>query len=114
MPAQPAPLVPAHELGEAVGKIAAFAAIALHRQYPNLSLEELVETFTQERAQNMLARHFTAGLSQGKTAGDAAGEAGAELIRRWADARLAARARAYEMKAAAQADPEATLVDPSA
>ncbi|GGQ49884.1 hypothetical protein GCM10010250_21840 [Streptomyces althioticus] len=92
MTAQTAPVIPADDLGEAVGKIAAFAALSLHESYPRLDLDELVETFTRPSATGFLARRFTAGLAQGKTPGEAAGDAGAALIRKWADARLDARA----------------------
>lgn len=79
------------DLGEAAGKIAAFAAKALHREYPHLDLEGLVGAFTQDSALEMIALRFLDGIEHGKSPGDAAGDAGKALIRAWADARLAAR-----------------------
>jgi hypothetical protein len=79
-------------LGEAVGKIAAFAALSLHESFPHLDLDGLVETFTGESATTFLAERFLAGLHGGQTPGEAAGVAGTALIRAWAEARLAARA----------------------
>ncbi|MER7740004.1 hypothetical protein ABTX34_17090 [Streptomyces sp. NPDC096538] len=79
MTAQIAPAISADDLGEAVGKIAAFAALSLHESYPRLDLDELIETFTRPSATGFLARRFTAGLAQGKTPGEAAGDAGAAL-----------------------------------
>ncbi|PWI16002.1 hypothetical protein DI272_18900 [Streptomyces sp. Act143] len=91
MTAQTQPAITADDLGEAVGKIAAFAALSLHESFPHLDLDELVETFTRECATDFLSRRFLAGLDEGKSPGQAAGAAGSELIRRWADARNAAR-----------------------
>jgi Na+/H+-translocating membrane pyrophosphatase len=93
MTAQKQPAITADNVGEAVGKIAAFAALSLHESFPNLDLDELVETFTRESATGFLAKLFLAGLDQGKTAGEAAGAAGSALIRAWAEARNAARAQ---------------------
>ncbi|MBT2453280.1 hypothetical protein [Streptomyces sp. ISL-86] len=81
------------DFAEAVGKIAAFAAMSLHESFPHVSVESLVETFTQPSAFNMLGTRFLTGLERGLTPGEAAGEAGAALIRLWADARLEARAQ---------------------
>ncbi|MGY3199751.1 hypothetical protein [Streptomyces sp. TE5632] len=82
----------AEDLGEAIGKVAAFAALSLHESFPHLGLGELVETFTRPSATRMIAARFTAGLAEGKAPGEAAAAAGTALIREWADARLAARA----------------------
>ncbi|MEV6565893.1 hypothetical protein [Streptomyces kronopolitis] len=81
------------DLGEAAGKIAAFAAKALHREYPHLDLEGLVGAFTRDSALEMIALRYLDGIELGMSPGDAAGEAGKALIRAWADARLAARAQ---------------------
>ncbi|MFI2434682.1 hypothetical protein [Streptomyces sp. NPDC018693] len=92
MTVQPQPAITADDLGEAVGKIAAFAALSLHESFPHLDLDELVETFTRESATDFLSRRFLAGLHGGQNPGEAAGAAGSALIRAWADARLTARA----------------------
>ncbi|MGJ3558923.1 hypothetical protein ACR6C2_08060 [Streptomyces sp. INA 01156] len=57
----------AEDLGEAVGKIAAFAALSLHESYPHLKLDELVETFTRESATTFLTKRLLAGLHGGQT-----------------------------------------------
>lgn len=88
------------DFAEAIGKIAAFAATSLHESFPHLSLENLVETFTRASAFNMLGTRYLSGLERGLTPGEAAGEAGAALIRLWADARLEARAQLDQVKAA--------------
>lgn len=94
MTVQPAiPAIPADELGEAVGKIAGFAALSLHESFPHLNLDQLAETFTRPRALDMISARFLAGLDSGRTPGEAAADAGTALIRVWADARLAARAQ---------------------
>ncbi|MDQ1018881.1 hypothetical protein [Streptomyces afghaniensis] len=92
MTAQLQPAITADNLGEAVGKIAAFAALSLHESFPQLDLDQLVETFTRPSATDFLARRFLAGLDGGKTPGEAAGDAGSALMRAWADARNTARA----------------------
>ncbi|WP_199570560.1 hypothetical protein [Streptomyces murinus] len=99
---QPLTASDAHDLGEAVGRIAAFAAIALHRQYPNLGLERLVGDFTSESATTLISTRYLAGIERGLPSGEAAGEAGADMIRAWADARLRARAQCYEEREAAK------------
>ncbi|WP_405961226.1 hypothetical protein OG235_36805 [Streptomyces sp. NBC_00024] len=85
--------ITADDLGEAVGKIAAFAALSLHESFPHLSLDSLVETFTRDSATTMIAARFLAALDDGKPPGEAAGAVGADLIRAWADARNEARAQ---------------------
>jgi hypothetical protein len=87
-----APLTPAQtaQLGDAVGRIAAYAARSLHDDFPHLNLEQLVETFTRPVATEGIARRYLAALESGATPADAAGRAGAALIHAWADARLAA------------------------
>ncbi|MFF4179680.1 hypothetical protein [Streptomyces sp. NPDC001750] len=80
------------EFGEAIGKIAALAAISLHDSFPHLDLEGLVETFTQQGALGMLAVRYLSGIERGLTPSEAAAEAGVALIHAWADARHAARA----------------------
>ncbi|MEU5497937.1 hypothetical protein [Streptomyces griseofuscus] len=82
----------ADQIGEAVGRIAGFAALSLHESFPHLSLDGLVETFTRDSATAFLASRYLSGLHDGKTPGEAAGEAGTALIRAWADARNAAHA----------------------
>ncbi|MFF7415652.1 hypothetical protein [Streptomyces lydicus] len=84
------PAAQAEKLGDAVGRIAAYAARALNREFPHLDLEQLVETFTCPAALEGAARHYLAALKGGATPADAAGRAGTALIRAWADARLAA------------------------
>ncbi|MFF5968224.1 hypothetical protein ACFY64_31775 [Streptomyces collinus] len=79
-------------LAEAVGRIAGLAAMSLHESFPNLDLDGLVETFTRPSALQMLGGRYLRGLESGRTAGEAAAEAGTALIRTWADARLKARA----------------------
>ncbi len=86
------PALSAIVLGEAVGKIAAFAARTLHEQWPHLDLEELVATFTSDSALTALATRYADGLDSGKAPGEAAADAGVALIHAWAEARLAARA----------------------
>ncbi|KPI33304.1 hypothetical protein OV450_1392 [Actinobacteria bacterium OV450] len=81
------------ELGDAIGRIAAFAAMSLHESFPHLSLEGLVEAFTSSAATSMLAARFLSGQEHGLTPGQAAAEAGTALIRGWAEARLETRAR---------------------
>jgi hypothetical protein len=82
----------AQKLGEDVGRIVGLAARALHEEWPHLSLEDLVAVFTLPSVLEVTARRFLAALESGAPAGEAAGNAGAALIRDWADARLEARA----------------------
>ncbi|MFF4726365.1 hypothetical protein ACFY3M_13640 [Streptomyces mirabilis] len=93
MTTQQLPTLTAEQLGEAVGRIAGFAALSLHESFPHLSLDGLVETFTRDSATTMIATRFLAQLDDGKTPGEAAGAAGTALIRAWAEARNAARAQ---------------------
>ncbi|MCX4609438.1 hypothetical protein [Streptomyces mirabilis] len=93
MTTQQLPTVTAEQLGEAVGRIAGFAALSLHESFPHLSLDSLVETFTRASATDFLAKRYLSGLDSGKTPGEAAGAAGAALIWAWAEARNAARAQ---------------------
>ncbi|MET9321965.1 hypothetical protein ABZX75_17485 [Streptomyces sp. NPDC003038] len=86
------PAIPADVLGEAVGRIAGFAALSLHESFPNVDLDQLTETFTRSCAVDMISARFLAGLGNGLTAGQAAADAGTALMRGWAEARLAARA----------------------
>ncbi|MGX1268003.1 hypothetical protein [Streptomyces phaeoluteigriseus] len=97
-----APLTPAQveQLGDAAGRIAAYAARSLHEDYPHLDLEQLVETFTRPVATEATARVYLAALDRGATPGDAAGKAGTALIHAWADARLAAKAAAEAARTA--------------
>jgi hypothetical protein len=97
-----APLTPAQtaQLGDAVGRIAAYAARSLVDTYPHLNLEQLVETFTRPVAIDGTARRYLAALESGATPADAAGRAGVALIRAWADARLAAQAAAQAARTA--------------
>ncbi|MDH6189160.1 hypothetical protein M2168_002192 [Streptomyces sp. CZ24] len=81
------------DLGESIGKIAAFAAMSLHKSFPHLDLEDLVETFTRDEAVGFIGRRFLAAVEESETLGEAAGKAGAALIHAWADARLEARAQ---------------------
>ncbi|MER6367384.1 hypothetical protein ABT255_03215 [Streptomyces mirabilis] len=93
MTTQQLPALIADQLGEAVGRIAGFAALSLHESFPHLDLDGLVETFTRDSATEFLTKRYLSGLDSGKTPGEAAGAAGAALIRAWADARNAARAQ---------------------
>ncbi|MCQ1581237.1 hypothetical protein [Streptomyces parvus] len=88
------PLTPAEvaKLGEATGRIALYAARALHKDFPHLDLEQLVETFSRPVAVEASARLYLAALENGDTPGEAAGKAGVALIKAWADARLTAMA----------------------
>lgn len=97
-----APLTPAQveQLGDATGRIAAYAARALHDEFPHLDLERLVETFTRPVSVEGTARLYLAALDGGATPGDAAGKAGVALINAWADARLAAKAAAEAARTA--------------
>ncbi|MFF4388574.1 hypothetical protein ACFY0G_17605 [Streptomyces sp. NPDC001552] len=81
------------ELGDAVGRIAGFAAKSLHKSFPHLSLEGFVEAFTSPGATSMLAARYLKGLERGLTAGEAAADAGTTLIDAWAEARLETRAQ---------------------
>ncbi|WP_086780176.1 hypothetical protein [Streptomyces griseus] len=78
---------------EALGRIAALAALSLHETFPHLDLDDLVEAFTRTSALNMIGTRYMAGLESGLAPGEAAGEAGAALMRLWADARLETRTR---------------------
>ncbi|WP_381792933.1 hypothetical protein [Streptomyces niveus] len=94
------PAIPAHALGEAVGRIAGFAALSLHESFPDLDPEELVEVFTRPCAIAMISAQFLAGLGDGLPAGKAAA-AGTALIRGWADSRNEARDQLDADKSAA-------------
>ncbi|MEU6928982.1 hypothetical protein AB0A05_07440 [Streptomyces sp. NPDC046374] len=85
---------------EAIGRIAGFAAASLHEGFPHLDLDGLIETFTRPSAFSMLGTRYLNGLKRGLTPGQSAGEAGAALIRLWADSRLEARALLDSQKAA--------------
>ncbi|MEV8344486.1 hypothetical protein [Streptomyces niveus] len=78
------------QLGDAVGRIAAYAARSLHEDFPHLDLEQLAETFTRPVAVEGVARLYLAALDAGATPADAAGRAGVALIKAWATARQAA------------------------
>ncbi|MEU5748157.1 hypothetical protein ABZ804_21795 [Streptomyces sp. NPDC047726] len=86
------PLTPAQveQLGDAVGRIAAYAARALHREFPQLDLEELAEAFMRPTAVEGSARIYLAALDGGASPAEAAGKAGTALVKAWAAARLAA------------------------
>ncbi|MFE6639532.1 hypothetical protein ACFVFT_38540 [Streptomyces tendae] len=86
------PLTPAQvaQLGDATGRIAAYAARSLVQDFPHLDLERLVEAFTRPIAVEGTARLYLAALDQGATPADAAGKAGTALIKAWATARQAA------------------------
>ncbi|MGW6461391.1 hypothetical protein ACWF94_36610, partial [Streptomyces sp. NPDC055078] len=66
------PAIPADVLGEAVGRIAGFAALSLHESFPHLDLDQLTETFTRPCAVDMICARFLAGLDNGLPAGKAA------------------------------------------
>lgn len=89
-----APLTPAdvERLGDAVGRIAAYAARALHDEFPHLDLEQLAEVFLRPVAVEGTARLYLAAIDQGATPAEAAGKAGTALVNAWADARLTAQA----------------------
>jgi hypothetical protein len=90
MPSAPLTAAQVEQLGDAVGRIAAYAARALHDEFPHLDLEQLLETFTRPVAVEGTGALYLAALEGGATPADAAGRAGTALIRAWADARLAA------------------------
>lgn len=83
----------AHDLGEAVGRIAGLAAMSLHESFPHLNLDRLIETFTRDTAIEFIGRRYLAAIARGKTPGEAASEAGVALLHAWAAARLEACAR---------------------
>lgn len=89
----------ADDLGDAVGRIAAFAALSLHESFPHLDLEGLVDTFAGAGAVEFIGRRYLAAIEGGQAPGVAAGEAGTALIHAWADARLEARAQLAREKA---------------
>ncbi|MFJ2225625.1 hypothetical protein ACIOFY_36985 [Streptomyces anulatus] len=93
-----APLTPAdaERLGDAVGRIIAITARALHREFPHLSLEGLAESFTSSSVIESTGLRYLAALDAGATPGDAAGQASTALVKAWAAARL----RAAEITAA--------------
>ena len=88
------------DLGDAVGRIAAFAALSLGESFPRLDLEGLVDVFARPSAAEFIGRRYLAAIEGGKAPGEAAGEAGAALIHAWAGARLEARAQLDREKAA--------------
>ncbi|MFB8347951.1 hypothetical protein [Streptomyces niveus] len=96
-----APAIPADVLGEAVGRIAGFAALSLHESFPDLDLDDLVEVFTRPCSTSMISAQFLAGLGDGLPAGKAAAAAGTALIQGWADSRNYARAQLDAEKSAA-------------
>lgn len=81
----------AERLGEDVGRIVAFTARALNQEWPHLGVERLVESFTRPVVLEVTTARYLKALESGAKPGEAAGEAGAALIRDWADARLRAR-----------------------
>jgi hypothetical protein len=66
----------AADLGDAVGRIAAFAALSLNESFLHLDLEGLVEVFTRASAVEFIGRRYAAAIEGGK----APGEAGKALI----------------------------------
>lgn len=90
MPNSPLAAAQAEQIGDAVGRIAVYAARALHNEYPHLDLERLVETFSRPTAVEATALIYMTEIDHGATPGQAAGTAGMVLIRAWVDARLAA------------------------
>lgn len=85
--------IEASDLGEAIGKIAAFAAMSLNGSFLHLDLEDLIVAVTGTDAQEFIGRRFVAAIEKGKAPGEAAGEAGKALLYAWAEARLEARAQ---------------------
>lgn len=83
----------ARDLGDAIGRIAALAAMSLNESFPNLDLDSLVAAFTREAAMEFIGRRYLAAIEQGKAPGEAAGDAGKALIYAWAHARREARAQ---------------------
>ncbi|MFG3399041.1 hypothetical protein [Streptomyces parvus] len=92
MPKSCAPLTPADakQLGNAVGGIIAITARALHQEFPHLSVERLVETFTRPSVIESTGLRYLSALDGGATPGNAAGQASAALVKAWAAARLRA------------------------
>ncbi|MGA5497740.1 hypothetical protein ACPCSP_25590 [Streptomyces cinereoruber] len=80
------------EFTDAIGRIAGYAAGSLHKTFPDLDLDELIQRFTGPAAFNMIGTRYLNGLRRGLTPAEAASEAGTALIDGWADARLEARA----------------------
>ncbi|MET9776227.1 hypothetical protein ABZ023_18535 [Streptomyces sp. NPDC006367] len=89
MTSTPRTATPAEQLGDAVGRIAVYAARALCAQFPHLNLERLVATFTRPAAVEGTARCYLAALDSGAAPAEAARKAGTALIHAWADARTA-------------------------
>ncbi|MFI0827249.1 hypothetical protein ACH4Q7_22650 [Streptomyces roseolus] len=81
----------AHELGDAVGRIAGLAARSLHDSFPHLDADGLVLAFTSDAALRFIGRRYLAAIEEGKAPGEAAADAGTALIRAWAEARQEAR-----------------------
>ncbi|MFE7072629.1 hypothetical protein ACFU96_21360 [Streptomyces sp. NPDC057620] len=94
------------QLGDAVGRIAAATARAMHKEFPHLDLERLVETFMRPTAVEATALIYVAAIDKGATPGEAAGKASTALLNAWVDARLAVKAAAGEAPEASEA-PEA-------
>ncbi|MFK0159066.1 hypothetical protein ACIQVK_44230 [Streptomyces sp. NPDC090493] len=90
----------AAQLGDAVGRIAAYAARSLVETWPHLDVEQLVEVFTRPVAVEGTTRRYLAALDCGATPAVAAGRAGVALINAWADARNAAHAAAQATRTA--------------
>ncbi|WP_329317223.1 hypothetical protein OG723_44460 (plasmid) [Streptomyces sp. NBC_01278] len=78
------------QLGEDIGRITAFTARALHREFPHLNLERLVTTLTGSRMLDFTTAKYLAAMEAGASPAEAAGQAGVALVRVWADARLQA------------------------
>jgi hypothetical protein len=96
-------LAQVEQLGDAVGRIAAYAARTLHEEFPHLDLERLVKTFMRPTAVEATGLLYLAAIDKGATPGEAAGKAGTALIHAWADARLAAKAASRAAGEAAEA-----------
>lgn len=84
-------------LDETVEKVGVLTAVVVHARH-RLSITDLVEHFTSESAATQATDIYLSGIAAGLAHDDAAGEAGATLVRTWSDARLKARAAACEAK----------------
>ncbi|MEU7092991.1 hypothetical protein [Kitasatospora aureofaciens] len=101
----------ATRLGENVGRIAAWTAKAMHESYPHLRLEMLLDHFTRDHSLEMLSTVYLRGLESGLTPGDAAAEAGAQLVHTWAKAALETRAEIARERAEREALIDRMLAD---
>ncbi|MEN8656307.1 hypothetical protein ABCR94_38485 [Streptomyces sp. 21So2-11] len=90
------------QLGEEVGMILAFATNALHHTH-GVDIDKLMQAFMSSAALDLTAARYLKVLEEGHRPGEAAGRAGAALIRDWADAVRESRSRQQATTPAAPA-----------